>query len=212
MIEFSLLTVVWVPLLLGTMWIGSAMVREQEVTQAARDLASMYARGFDFSTTTGPTNTILSEITQALGTVTSTGTGVVIFSQLTYVGNSVCGSFGPPYGTLVPLAHTGTCKNYGSFVFTQQYVQGNKSLRSSNFGTAPATDLDSANMYKVDNPSTLYLTDANLVSKFSLLPAPQENGTDGYQSGGPIYVVEVYFTGPGQAGFTNGGDYAYAVF
>ena len=30
MIEFSLLTVVWVPLLLGTMWIGSAMVREQD--------------------------------------------------------------------------------------------------------------------------------------------------------------------------------------
>ncbi len=212
MIEFSLLTVVWVPLLLGTMWIGSAMVREQEVTEVARDLASMYARGFDFSTTSGATNTILAEVTGALGTVTSTGTGVVIFSQLTYVGNSVCGSFGPTYGTLTPLAHTGSCVNYGSFVFTQQYVQGNKSLRTSNFGTAPSSDLDANNMYKVDNPVTLYLTDASDVSSFNLLPKPLENGTDGYQSGGPIYVVECYFTGPGQAGFTNGGDYAYAVF
>jgi len=45
MMEFCLLVPVIVPLLVGTMWIGSTMVRGQQVTQMARDLASMYSRG-----------------------------------------------------------------------------------------------------------------------------------------------------------------------
>jgi hypothetical protein len=40
------------------------------------------------------------------------------------------------------------------------------------------------------------------VSSFNLLPKPKEDGTDGYQSGQPIYVVEAFF----------GGTYAFAVF
>ena len=47
---------------------------------------------------------------------------------------------------------------------------------------------------------------------FNLLPVPQENGTDGYQSGQLVYVVEVLFTGAGQVGYTQGRNYAYAVF
>ena len=40
---------IWLPLLVGTLWIGSSMVRDQQVTQMARDLASMYSRGADFT-------------------------------------------------------------------------------------------------------------------------------------------------------------------
>ena len=60
--------------------------------------------------------------------------------------------------------------------------------------------------------TTNYLTDANDVSTFNGLPVPLENGADGFQSGQPAYVVEAYFSGLGQAGYTNGGTYAYAVF
>ena len=207
--EFALLVPVIVPLILGTMWIGSTMVRGQQVTQMARDLASMYSRGVNFSSTGGSTSsTILTDITQQLGALTASGTGVVIFSTLTYVGNSVCASAGSTYGSLSPLSHTAKCTNYGKFVFTQQYTQGNTTLRTSNFGTAPAADMDSNFNVAV----TTYVTDAKDVSTFNLLPAPQENGTDGYQSGQPVYVVEVMFTGSGQAGYTQGSNYAYAVF
>jgi Flp pilus assembly protein TadG len=209
MVEFSLLVPVIVPLLLGTMWIGSAMVRGEQVTQMARDLASMYSRGVNFSSTGGSASgAILANITQQLGTVTASGNGVVIFSTLTYVGNSVCASAGSAYGSLSPLSHTAKCSNYGKFVFTQQYTQGNTSLQSSNFGTAPAADMDASFNISL----TTYITDASDVSTFNLLPAPQENGMDGYQSGQPAYVVEVLFSSSGRTGYTQGSNYAYAVF
>jgi energy-converting hydrogenase Eha subunit B len=209
MMEFTMLIPVWLPLLLGTLWIGSAMVRGQQVTQMARDLASMYGRGVNFSSAGGSTSSAtLSEITQQLGTVSATGNGVVIFSTLTYVGNSVCASAGSAYGSLSPLSHTSACTNYGKFVFTQQYTQGNTNLRSGNFGTAPAADMDA----NFNIALATYITGASDVSTFNLLPAPQENGTDGYQSGQPAYVVEAFFLGLGQSGYTQGGNYAYAVF
>jgi len=209
MVEFCLLVPVIVPLILGTMWLGSTMVRGQQVTQMARDLASMYSRGVNFSSTGGSTSSaILTDITQQLGALTTSGTGVVIFSTLTYVGNSVCASAGSTYGSLSPLSHTAKCSNYGKFVFTQQYTQGNTTLRTSKFGTAPAADMD----FKFHVAVNTYITDAKDVSTFNLLPAPQENGADGYQSGQPVYVVEVMFTGSGQAGYTQGSNYAYAVF
>ncbi len=209
MVEFSLLLPVIIPLILGTMWIGSTMVRGQQVTQMARDLASMYSRGVNFSSAGGSTSSaILTNITQQLGALTASGTGVVIFSTLTYVGNSVCASAGSTYGSISPLSHTAKCTNYGKYVFTQQYTQGNTNLQTSNFGTAPAGDMDS----NFNIALTTYVTDSKDVSTFNLLPAPQENGTDGYQSGQPVYVVEVMFAGAVQAGYTQGSNYAYAVF
>jgi Flp pilus assembly protein TadG len=208
-IEFTLLIPVWLPLLLGTMWVGSAMVRGQQVTQMARDLASMYSRGVNFSSGGGSASSaMLTQITQQVGTVTSSGTGVIVFSTLTYVGNSVCASAGSTYGSLSPLSHTSKCTNYGKFVFTQQYTQGNTSLKTSSFGTAPAGDMDS----NFNIATTTYVTDTSDVSTFNLLPAPKEDGTDGYQSGQPVYVVEAFFSGSGGGGYAQGGNYAYAVF
>ena len=150
---------------------------------------------------------ILTNITQQLGALTASGTGVVVFSTLTYVGNSVCASAGSTYGSLSPLSHTAKCTNYGKFVFTQQYTQGNTNLRTSNFGSAPAADMDT----NFNIALTTYVTTAGDVSSFNLLPVPQEDGTDGYQSGQPIYVVEVLFQGSGVAGYKRS-YYAYAVF
>jgi Flp pilus assembly protein TadG len=212
MLEFTLLIPVWLPLLLGTLFIGSAMIRGLQVTQIARDAASMFARAVDFSTGAGTdSNDILTKVTQELGTVTTTGTGVMIFSTLTYVGNSVCAIAGPAYhDSSVPPVHTAACTNYGKFVFTQRYIVGNTSLKTSNFGAPTAADPDSTKQYNI--PITKYVTNASDVSSFNLLPIPLENGTDGYQSGQPIYLVEAYFSGRGQAGYTQGGSYAYAIF
>jgi Flp pilus assembly protein TadG len=209
MIEFTILVPVWLSLLLGTMWVGSAMIGGQQIMQMARDLGSMYSRGVDFSSGGGASSSAtLTDITQQLGTLTSTGTGVVIFSTVTYVGNSVCAAAGSTYGSTSPLSHTAACKNYGKFVFTQQYTQGNTSLLTSNFGKPPSGDLDASFNISLVNQ----VSDTSDVSSFKLLPTPQENGQDGYQSGQPAYVVEVFFSGTGQAGYTKGGNYAYAVF
>jgi Flp pilus assembly protein TadG len=209
MVEFTLLVPVWLTLLLGTLFVGSAMIGGQQTMQMARDLASMYSRGVNFSSGGGATSSAtLTDITNQLGTITSSGTAVAIFTTVTYVGNSVCASAGPTYGTTSPLSHTAACTNYGKFVFTQQYTQGNTSLLTSHFGTAPSGDLDSDYNVSLVNQ----VSDTNDVSTFSLLPAPQENGQDGYQSGQPAFVVEVLFSGTGQAGYANGSNYAYAVF
>lgn len=213
MIEFMLLVPVWLPLILGTLWIGSAMIRGQQVMQVARDLGSMYSRGVDFSSGGGAAaNETLTQVTQQVGSVTASGTGVVIFTTVTYVGNSVCASLGSTYGTAPSSgsagSHTGSCTNYGKFVFTQQYAQGNTGLLTSKFGTAPTGQMDA----NFNIPSTDYITNANYASTFNLLPTPQELGQDGYQSGQPVFVVETFFSGLGQKGYASGGDYAYAVF
>ncbi len=174
----------------------------------------MFCRGIDFSGT-NPADTsrvdILPKLTQELGTITTSGTGVIIFSTLTYVGDSVCAMAGAAYhDTATPPHHTAACTNYGQFVFTQRYAVGNSGLRSSNFGAPDTADLNSAKQYTID--IVKYVTHSTAVSTFNLLPVPLEDGTDGYQSGQPIYVVEAFFSGTGQVGYTQGGSYAYAIF
>lgn len=212
LLELTMLTPVWLTLLLGTMWYGAAMIQGLQITQVARDLASMFCRGVDFSTGVGTSsNQILTMVAQELGAVTASGNGVAIFSTVTYVGNSVCTAAGPAYhDNNVPPQHTAACTNYGKFVFTQRYTVGNTSLRSSNYGAPAAADLDSTKQYTI--PITKYVTNTADVTNFNLLPVPQENGNDGYQSGQSAYLVEVYFSGRGQAGFNQGGTYAYALF
>jgi hypothetical protein len=118
---------------------------------------------------------------------------------------------GPTYhDNSTPPVHTNACTNYGKFVFTQRYIVGNTSLRTSSFGTPASADIDSTKHYTI--PITKYVTNTSDVSSFNLLPIPQENGTDGYQSGQPAYLVEVFFSGAGQTGYTPGGSYSYAVF
>jgi hypothetical protein len=212
MLEFALISPVWLSLLLGTLWYGSAMIQALQVTQLARDVASMFCRGVDFSTGAGTSSSeMLNMVSQELGGLTSTGQGVVIFSTITYVGNSVCTAAGPAYhDSSVPPQHTAACTNYGKFVFTQRYIIGNTSLRSSNYGAPAAADLDSTKQYTI--PITKYVTNTADRTTFNLLSAPLENGTDGYQSGQPAYLVEVYYAGKGQVGYNAGGTYALALF
>jgi hypothetical protein len=222
MVEFTMLIPIWVPLLLGTMWLGSSMVRGQQINQMARDLASMYSRGIDFAPAGGTASSaMLSQITAQLGTLTASGNGVVIFSRLTYVGKNVCIAAGFVNGD--GSANTGACPNYGKFVFTQRYTQGNTSLFSSNYGDPNPADVVSTQDYRIyesyePNPSQTYVSDTADVStnftNWQVLPAPLEQtpNTDGYQSGEPIYVVEVFFQSSALARYTSGGDYAYAIF
>jgi hypothetical protein len=220
MLEFALLCPIWLSLLLGTLWYGTAMVRGLMVTQTARDLASMYCRSVDFSATgTGTAQTnILPKLVRELGTISATGTGVIVFSRLTYVGADQCQLAGSPTywnsASSTPVVTATGCHNYQHFVFTQRYIVGKKGLRNSSgdssFGAPLDADLDSTKQYAI--PITTYVkNDGDRADKFTLLPSPDvESG--GYSSGQPVYAVEVFFAGTSQANYGGGGAYAYAIF
>jgi len=202
MIEFCLLVPVWLPLLVGTFLYGSAMIREQELCQMARELGSMYSRGVDFSSSAYGA-TALKEITQGAGKVTAGGNGAVIFSTVEFLGPYECGS-------VDGLSNGGACSgsNYLQFVFTQQYKVPAGSSAVSKFGTPTGVP-------NASNVLTDYQTNAGDIATGwnNLIPAPTIGGNNGYQPGQPIYIVETFFTGSGVGGYAGGGgSYAYAVF
>lgn len=132
------ISLVLVPLLLGVTVYGFNIVRILQANQLNRDAGHMFARGVDFSgSANGIVNQgVLYKITPALKTTTSSGTAVLILSNVEYVGATTC---------------TG-CTNQGHVVFIQQIVLGNPKLRSSAFGTVPAASMGSDG--KVTNPFT----------------------------------------------------------
>jgi hypothetical protein len=207
-VEFALLTVVWLPLLLGALAIGTGMIRGLETVQLARDVGHMYALGVDFSLAAN--QTMATRLGRNLGLQTSGGSGVVILSAITYIGVYQCKALGLADNSTPPVPYS-SCTNYKHFVFTQRLKIGNTALRQSNFGN-PNTGLVDA--------GTGYISASDYVKKsgaradsFTLLPKPKEDGTDGFQAGQFAYLVEAYFQAPDFPGFmTAWGTYSHALF
>ena len=95
-IEFGLVTLLYIPLLLGTFVTGMNLIRNIEVTHVCRDLGNMYIHGSDFSTWAMQNQA--SRLAVGLGlnvgtgftgnqntNNTAAGRGVVIISQVTFV-------------------------------------------------------------------------------------------------------------------------------
>lgn len=224
--EFALLTLVWVPLLLGTAAMGAAMLRASQSVQLARDAGHMYARGVDFAF---PGNQqLLAQLGAGLGMrtpegggepvrfggglemATSGGDGKIILSTLTYVGRYQCKALGLA-DNATPPNPSANCTNYGHFVFTHRIVIGNPALPASAMGDPDPALVD---------PVTGYIARDDYVKKagaradrFTLLPKPREDGADGFQAGQFAYLAETYFKTPDFPGFTSGGcTYTYAIF
>ena len=206
-VDFALLSIVWVPLLLGTLAIGTTMIRGLQTTQVARDAGHMYARGVDFSLSGN--QSMVAWLGQGLGMATSGGQGVMIFSTITYVGRYTCKALGLADNATPPNPSAG-CTNYGHFVFSHRVTVGNSPLRASNFGNPDASLVASSGYIKQDD--YVKKTGARADS-FSLLPKPKEDGTDGFQAGQFAYLVEAYFKTMPFPGFLgNPGTYSYALF
>lgn len=205
-IEFAFLLLLWTPLVTGTLVIGSRLIRGLQTTQVARDAGHMYGRGVDFSLA-GPQQ-MLRNLASELGTLTSSGTGVVILSTVTYVGRSMCKQAGYADNSTPPIP-TGSCTNYKHFVFTHRWVVGKSALKTSAFGTPTVGVSSTTGFISLDNSVT---KTANRADAFTLLPKPAEDGTDGYQAGSPVYLVEAFFTAPKMFTYGQSGTYAYSVF
>ncbi len=174
LIEFVLCSIVWLPLLLGTIFVGINVTRSIEVTQICRDAGHMHAYGVDFSQ---PANqAILVQLATGFSVTPTAGDGVFILSTVEYIGSDQCAAGGfQPDGS--------DCPNFRQFVFVRRLVVGNKGLRVSNYGTPPGKYIDSNGFIS----SAGYLTDSS--TRVSSLPAALV-----LPAGQNAYLAETYFS------------------
>jgi hypothetical protein len=115
LIEFVLAgSFVFLPLLVGTVAVGMAMIRSIQVNALNRDAGHMFSQGIDFSQAAN--QNLLVKIAGDLNITPTGGDGVVILSEI--VG-------GP---------------GVNQAVIAQRLVVGNASLRASNYGTPDTID------------------------------------------------------------------------
>jgi hypothetical protein len=171
MVELALIFSVSVPLLLGATGIGIRLGRTLSGLQVTRDVAHMYALGADFSL---PGTQAIARTLSRDFTLTGSGNGVLILSRIVKIYQADCDAAGVP-----------SCPNGGQTVFTERLVIGNTALRSSSFGTPPASYVDAQGKIK----SSDYCQQATLVA----------DGFDAVlsmQQGQAAYLVEGYFSMP----------------
>ena len=174
LIEFAIVMTMLIPMFFGMVIFGISAGRAIQATQFTRDMGHMYAMGVDFST--APSQSLMTNLAQNLD-VSSTGSGVVIFSQIKKVYQSDCDA-----------QTMSTCPNLNAFVFMQRLVKGNSSARPSNYGTPPSNYINS--LGNIAPPD--YLVQSSLVATgTSVLPI--------VPAGNSVWVVESYFGIPGLA-------------
>lgn len=195
-IEFALSSLFWVPLLTGTLVIGTNVIKANQVVHFCRDIGHMWAYGVDFSQASA--QSMMAQLAQGLSFNTNgTGNGVVMLSNVTYIGNQQCLAAGL-------AANTTACPNLNQAVFTRRVVVGKSSLRSSNFGTPPSAIIGSRGFIAASD----YCTNTNdRASNFvALLPlAPGDVSS----------LTETYFISPelDWTGIMTGtAEYSYAIF
>ena len=203
-IEFTFALLFLVPLLLGTFVFGFRLIRALQMDQIVRDLGHMYIRGVDFRNS-GPQQNAQT-LAQSFN-LSSTGTSLLIFSQIRVEQQSDCDSANPsrPAGT--------PCTNLGNPVFVEQVRVGNTGLlingstAHSVYGTPP-----------LQSDKTVSATDqANTASAAAGITTP----TSGFasvitlQTGEIAYLVEMFNATPdlNVPGFSGSPQvYAKAIF
>ncbi|MGA2135622.1 MAG: hypothetical protein ABSH50_25300 [Bryobacteraceae bacterium] len=189
-IEFVLVaSFFFVPLVMGMITLGIAVVRNFQVNQLTRDVGHMMAKGVDFSQQSNQ-NLVANDLANGLsltansGNVTgsSTGNGVLVLSVFESVPTS-CG-----------------CTNGGHVVVVSRIVIGNNTLYTSPFGSPASINSNgSVNNYGTDSSAR-----ADNISSVVTL-----------SSGGLAYMAEgdFAFKDLGVVGFiTNLGAFNRAVF
>ena len=119
-----------------------------------------------------------------IGTIHTSGTGVVILTEILMVGANECTNAG--------YASTASCPNFGDLVIEKRVVIGNSGLRTSAFGTPLSTLLASDGSLTAYN---YYIAPSAVVTSTSV--ASSLNLTASQYS----YAVESYFSAGSLSGF-----------
>jgi hypothetical protein len=116
-----------IPLSIGIVLVTNNASRSEHAYQISHDIGSMYAQGLDFSQSAN--QNIALSVAEGIGIDIQGGNGVLILTKIRVVHPSDC-----------PANASGKCKNQGYPVVTERFVLGNRSLRSSSFGTPESLD------------------------------------------------------------------------
>ena len=122
---YALGAIFLLPLSIGLVLVTNNASRSENVFKISHDVGSMYAQGLDFSQSAN--QNIALGVAEGVGIDMQGGKGVLILSKIRMVHSSDC-----------PANADSKCNNRGYPVVTERYVLGNRSLRTSAFGT-PAT-------------------------------------------------------------------------
>jgi hypothetical protein len=199
-VEFLFTSLIWLPLLLGTILFGINLVKAIQVSQLSRDSGHMFAYGIDF--TQSQNLPILQHLAAGLniqqtstqGSGGGTGNGAVVLAKITLITDADCAA-----------ANMKVCPNDGKYVFTNIFVFGNIAYAQTKLGN-PAKYYTNGTSIQ----AAQYLTDPNLVATNfpSLLTFPAG------QSGQYAFVSEVTLNSQSinWSSFTNTGSYARSIF
>jgi hypothetical protein len=189
-VEFSMVSLVMVPLLLGTAGYGINMIRNLQTIQLARDAGHMFARGADFSQ---PGNkTILASLGSDVGMTTNgaTSNAVVILSSLVYIDKAMCAADGKVDASGNPLG----CTNYTKWAFSRRLTIGDSTMRTSNLGSPLQTGPTPVIVDATTGAISVHdqVTNAGDVAVFTgINPYASVNGNvSGLPSGQVLYISE----------------------
>jgi hypothetical protein len=220
MIEGAFSSLLFVPLLLGTLFFGSEFVTTLQAVQVTRDAGHMFARGVNFTTSATASNQILlARLGQQLGLATfdaggnvtgvnTTGPMVVTITAIQNVSPTACQA----------MNGTTTCPNVGMWVVTQQVIIGNSTLRISNYtqNPLPAGEMDAITGKVLTTTSgsytyPYYLSDTKFqLRNFNLIPI---SDAAGFPHDTSAYMAESFMQTPGVPGFIGGGGiYTHTIF
>jgi len=180
-IEFTLSLSFLIPLLIGTFVFGFRLVQAQQIEQITRDLAHMYSRGVDFTTTGGTSEAVA--LANQFG-LTSTGQAALVFSTITMASAATCQAYNS----------TNTCTNLGKAIFTQQVVVGNATSNASVFGTPTSSGSLSATTGVSNNYSTNVSATAQATNSWAVANGFANILT--LTAGQVVYVVEMFDNTP----------------
>ncbi len=195
--EFALLSMVWVPLLLGTIVFGFNLLNAFQVSQLCRDSGHMYAYGVDFSQSQNATLLQTMAANMKVNIQQNSGDGYIVFSKVTLITSADCAAAG----------QSGSCPNQDKYVFTNLVVFGNQTGDVQTSLGAPNAKYFQPGSIQTSNE----LNDPSLVAtKFSGLGISFVAN----QPGQYAYISEVTLhSQPIQwAQFSNTGSYARSIF
>jgi len=170
-----------VPLLIGTYVFGFRLVQAQQIDQIVRDLAHMYSRGIDFTTTGGAGEA--ESLANQFG-LTSSGNAALIFSTIKLANTATCQAYNG----------TNNCNNLNKAIFTQQVGIGNVTSNASVFGTPVSSGTLPATSGVSNDYSTSVTTTAQANNTWAVA-----NGflnVVSLTSGQVVYVVEMFDNTP----------------
>jgi hypothetical protein len=217
--EFGLVTILLMPMFLGSFIVGMNLIRSIQANQVCRDLDDMYIHGGDFSTYSmqQEAQRLAQGLNLQIGAsfagneqanTGNAGNGLVTVSQIMWIG----GAGSTSCNAVLPAA----CTNESSFVFTQQIQFGNGTLANAStvsVGACPSAVMNTSGV--VQN----YVTDARAALAGSAQTAMQnlwqnDGNSTPLTDQQVVYIVETYFQSPDLSvgGLAGNGVYARYFF